>query len=182
MNLRFREMFVISLLTLGLLALVDIASAYAVSLKVWSSGETVRSSDLNANFAALNAYTGTITDARIDGAAQISHTKFKTPSLVAKAWLFVSSICTSSPCTKTESYGFGTITWNSMGNYTLNLTYGPKDVDYATIVTAKGTTGLDVYCMVVGQDATYVVIECQNSTGAIADAAFSVIIYDLEDP
>lgn len=182
MKLRFHEMFLIALMAVGMISFFDFASAWAVSLKVWSSGETIRSTDLNANFAALNAYTGTITDARIDGNAQISHTKLKTPSLVAKAWVFVSSSCTSDPCTKTESYGFDNINRSAAGKYTLNISYGPKDVDFATVVTAKGSASAKVFCMVTGQDSTYALIECQNDAGTFTDVAFSAIIYDLEDP
>lgn len=175
-------MFLIALLATGLMSFFHVAIAEAVSLKVWSSGETIRSADLNANFAAINLYTGSITDSRIDGAAAISHTKFKTPSLVAKAWLFVSGTCSADPCTKTESFGFGNINWTATGKYTLNLSYAPKDADFATVVTAKGVSTAGIYCMVTGQDSTYVLIECQNAAGTLANAAFSALVYDLEDP
>jgi len=182
MNLRFREMVVIALLAAGLIAVFNIGAAYAVSLKVWATGETIRSSDLNANFAALNAYTGTITDSRIDGNAQISHSKLKTPGLIPKAWVYVAIICTVSPCVKEESFGFGNINRTSTGKYTLNLSYGPKNTNFATLVTAKGNAGTNLYCMVTGQDGTSVLIECQNAAGTFTDAAFSVVVMDIDDP
>lgn len=183
MKLKFRELWIVALLATLLSNLLDIGVAQAVSLKIWSPGETIRAADLNTNFAALNAYTANITDDRIAVNAQISHSKMKTPSLIPKAWAFLSATCTSGNCAIAESYGISSITRSSAGVYTVNLSYGPSDGDFATFVTAKlPTTTNEVFCQVTSQDSPLVVVECSDDTGVATDTAFSVMIMDSENP
>lgn len=67
------------------------AVAAASTIKTWSGGETVRATDLNANFSHLHSNLGhghgaVITNSDVSASAAIAHTKLATPTLVPKAW------------------------------------------------------------------------------------------------
>ena len=183
MKLKFRDMMIIALLAMTLSWVANVGIAYATSLKVWSTGETIRSSDLNSNFAALNAYTGLITNARIAGNAAISHTKLATPALIPKAWVNVATTCTASPCTITESSGVSSVTWTSAGYHTVNLSVGLKNADYAAFAFPRlASATAKVFCQIDGQDTSFFIVKCFDNTGAATNVAFNAFVLDADDP
>lgn len=189
MKLKFPEMLIIAVMAAMLLSVINVGVAFATSLKVWTSGETIRSTDLNANFAALNAYTGLITNARIDAAAAISHTKMATPALIPKAYVQVgtSTPCSADPCTIVEGSGVSSVNWgcgaSTAGCYTVNLSVGLKDSDFATFITPRLNPATDTtYCQVTTNDTSFVTFQCFDDAGGNENVAFSVLIMDVDDP
>lgn len=183
MKLKFRDMLVIALMASALMWVAEVVPSFATSLKVWTSGETIRSSDLNSNFAALNAYTGLITNARIDPAAAISHTKLATPALLPKAFVQVGTTCGSSPCTITESSGVSSVTWTSTGYYTVNLSVGLKNANFAAFAFPRlSSATAKVFCQIDGQDLSFFIVKCFNDVGAATDVAFNALVMDADNP
>ncbi len=72
-----------------------VGAAIAGPIKVWSSGDVVLSTDLNANFQHIHdtmvgAHGARLVNGDISGAAAISHTKMATPALIPKSFAIIS--------------------------------------------------------------------------------------------
>ncbi len=118
--------------------------------KVWSSADTLRASDLNANFAYVLARaghtgTGAITNADIAASAAIATSKLAAGTLIPKAWGFNAS-CTSSAAANTTC---GTVTGNGLVFYASSGAAGTIRV-WTTALPTDATFGVQVSTMTAG--------------------------------
>lgn len=174
----------------GLLLAVFVAGvAAASSIKVWYAGETLTTTDLNANFAHIHStmvggHGPKLIDADVSSSAAISHTKLATPTLVLKQWgrvLVAGATCSITglgvPTGSTASCAYG-----SAGVYTLTIPSTGSISGAALIVTSNSTTS-DVMCHGVLTSTTSATIYCVGgtiaATGAAADSNFSYMIATL---
>ena len=151
------------------------------SLKVWSTGEIIRSTDLNSNFSTLNTTKvgGGVqaTNSDISSSAAISHTKLATPALVPKAWAYVVATCSSDPCTVAVSSGITTINRSGAGVYVAHLNSARADSYFAPFATPQDSGG--IYCVVGVTSTSAVTIRCFGGGGTTpTDTAFSLMILD----
>ena len=175
----------------GILAAILLAAVGTAStLKVWSTGEYLTSTDINANFAHIHSLMvgghGTrLMNADVNASADIAHSKLATPALLPKAWAAISS-CTGATdggsggaCTIIDSSVITTITAGTTGVYTVN--YPTRSGTYIGVfVTAYKTT--EVSCHVYSVGTASSVIHCITpSTGVAVDSAFSVMLMDTEN-
>lgn len=158
------------------------------ALKVWTSHETVLSTDLNSNFSQLSAGavgmgTALLTNAMVSASAAIAHSKLATPALIPKAQAFVGTACSSSPCTIDDGSGFSGITRTSTGLYV--GTYSSTLTATATVVITplmnQPADATHFYaCWVKAETTTTVTFTCGNADGstAVEDVAFSIVVWD----
>ena len=172
--------FRVALFTLLLVS----AIAAAGGIKSWSSGDTLTTTDLNANFAHIhNAMVGghgaRLVDADVSASAAIGYTKLQNGRGIARAWADVESICSADPCTISESLNVTSIARASEGVYTLTLAYTATDNVFAAFVSTSSSTILAL-CQGVSTSTTTATINCFEADGSIAveDAAFHVVIFD----
>ena len=170
-----------------LFATVLLIPLWAYALKTWTTGETIKATDLNSNFSTVNtAANALVMDAKVSSSATISHSKLATPALVPKAWAVVSTSCTGSGtvCTLAANSKVTSITSNSVtagAAIDVDLAYVPSNVNYAVVVTAIDT---DSVCYAGSFAATAIGttdfrISClANAGGAPASVKFSVLVMD----
>lgn len=177
MNRTFRSTLVIWLLTAGL------ASA---ALKVWVSGETIQSADLNSNFSQINATAGgLVTNARVSSTAAIASSKLAGYRLMPRMWASLTnnnSTCSTtqgSNCTETTA-GLGSIVGTGdAGTYEVRLGYTASNSDYAPqvgIQMAGSTTAAT--CGVYQLGTTNFTVRCLDIAGAPLNMGFTVVVYD----
>ena len=170
------------------LLVVAVPSAIAGAIKVWSTGETLSPTDLNANFAHLHAAVGhahgaVITNADIKSSAAIAHSKMATPGLLPKAWASIGGTvaCASSPCTITRQWPasyFSSVTRSATGLYVVNITSSRPNTSYLVMLTPISNV-FGVRCAVNDLGATSFYVYCFGDTGAVAnDAAFNIVLFD----
>lgn len=178
-------------------ALVAIA-AVAGPIKVWSNGEILSSSDLNAALSHLHASVGhghgpVIVNADISASAGIAQSKiaFSVPPI--KAFLTVGT--PGSPCTaagtctlfdtSTSALGTATVTRGATaGLYTLAWVTPLTDNNY-TVLTSS-LTGFAGFagCSITGHSTTGVSLQCYTIStatppvNAVADMVVSIVIQD----
>ena len=167
--------------------LVAAALFMAGPVKVWDSGESITSADLNATISHLHANLGhghgpVIVNADVATSAAISHSKLATPALVPKAWASITTACaTPATCTLVDSsVATGVVGTANPGEYTVSFpTRG--DANYGTVVNAFSATA-DVACHTSAQAATTATVICITpSTGAAVDAAFTFMLLDTSN-
>lgn len=176
----------------GLVLLIPLA-AYASLPKTWGA-EVLRYSDLNANFAhveaALRGGTHTaIVNADISASAAIAHTKLASPHGLPKAFALVSTgPCPNSGttnCTLSVSAGVTSVaSATTTGRYNVTLSPLPPTSNFAVLLTPinTGAPG-DIACSTAGHLGTpstpsFIVRCITASTGAAVDVAgfsFAVI-------
>lgn len=158
--------------------LLIVPLAYASSIKVWSTGETIRTADLNANFSHLHtAAEALITNAKVSSSAAIAHSKLATPALLPKAWASTSGVCSSTPCTIAASSGVASITRSGTGLYAVNWTTTRSDAAYGVLIQTHGV--LDALCILEPVvSTTQVNVDCISTANAAKDVGFTVLLLD----
>ena len=167
-----------------LFATVLLIPLWAYALKTWTTGETIKATDLNSNFSTVNtAANALVTDAKVSSSAAISHSKLATPALVPKAWAQVAPACAAGTCTISSGTGFSSIAYAGAGTgrYTVTFTTTRANTSYAPFVTTVGTNG---NCTVEGGTllTTSFVVACYDATGSAlsltGSMAFHVLVMD----
>ena len=160
------------LLALGLLVPLV---AYAGSIKSWSPGNVLRSSDLNANFShihsSLRGYGHTlITNADIDNNAAISPTKIAPSTLMPKVVGLVEGTTVSG------GSGISSVSSGSAGNYSVTLSVAPPNDNFMVFVQSHTN---NVYCSTVSHQvaAPQFVVRCNAGPGNDTNTNFSVLMF-----
>jgi hypothetical protein len=174
---------VIFVLGLGFAVLVPPGLALASAIKVWTTGETLRSADLNAVLAHIHnnmvgAHGARLTNADVNASAAIAHSKLQTPALIPKAWAYVQPSCGASPCSIAASSAVNSITRVSQGLYDVTLSYTPANVNFAVLVTP--TAGSAYLCRVsaIATSAPHFRLNCFDTVPAVQDTGFAVHVMD----
>lgn len=170
---------------LGFLAAVLFgAFATAGSIKTWSSGEYITSTDLNAALSHIHTtmvggHGPRLINADIASGAVISHSKLATPALLPKAWVSLTATCSAGTCTSVDSSVVTSVAYVSTGVYTVNFpTRGTAN--YGAIATAYGN--LLINCGVTAKAATTATVTCvTGTTGAVVNGAFTFMLLDTEN-
>lgn len=178
----------------GLLHLLGmvVSPAYASSIKSWTTGERIKATDINANFAHLHGTMvgghGTrLVDADVSSSAAIAHSKMATPALLPKVWAVVKATCTSSPCTIAANSGVSSITRASAGSYSVIPSSARADTSYGVIVTpvnpASAIAANAPTCYIEPLiSTTSFSVDCfENDFGAGADTGFTVMVLDNDN-
>lgn len=158
--------------------------AFAGAIKQWSSGETLTSADLNANFTHIHAnmvggHGARLVDADVSASAAISHSKMATPALIPKAWMSLETTCGAPPCTETKaaSSGVGVVSHTAAGQYSVTWSPARSDDHYAAVVTPlSGTAGI---CNLFAYSSVSAGVYCYTAnTGAATNMAFNIVLLD----
>lgn len=177
-------MKVVGILCILLLATLAVAS----SIKVWSGGEILRSSDLNSNFAHIHnnmvgGHGPRLVDADVSASAAIAHSKMATPALVPKAYAMVTNTPCATPatCTIQPSSGAGIsqiVGLAGTGTYRIDWSPARADAVYTVMLTCEGPT----FCVCTVEQATLgtasAFVDCFDAAGAAVDASFNVVMLD----
>lgn len=177
----------------GILAAVLLAAvASAGSIKVWTTGEYITAATINANFAHIhNLMVGghgpRLVNADVSGSAAISHSKLATPALLPKAWVTVSTVCSSGTCTMADNSGIASVAYvgvtdggTDVGDYSATFVTPRANANYAVIVSGVLGSG-DLFCSNTGRNAGNFLISCYNAAGAPTNGGFSAIVMDSEN-
>lgn len=166
-------------------AMLAASVAVASAIKVWSPGDTLSSTDLNANFAHIHSlmvggHGARLLDADVSASAAIAHSKMANPALLPKAYVYVASVCSSSPCTMNLSYGLTSVTRTGTGLYQLNLNPARTNATFGGVVSVMYCSGsppctCNYEAPVAG---TAYNIDCYDRTGAAKDVGFFVTLFD----
>lgn len=181
-----------------------VAPAAYAALKVWSTGEIIRTTDLNGNFSQVNtAASGLVTDSKVASNAAISSCKLNAASLVPVAWGFLSAACNGAAgagtnCTVAAQVGLltsggetGVDSTGTTGRYTVKFATTRVDTNYAAHVqpfTASGAAGTILpQCWVVDQTAADFTVQCRQyeaagDTSPDTNLGFSLIVLDQQAP
>lgn len=168
-----------------LAAVVVGASVTAGPIKVWSVGEYLTSTDLNANFQHIHTtmvggHGPRLMNSDVNSNARIAHSKLANPGVLPKLWAIVAN-CTSSPCTMQETSGITSVTRSGTGRY--DVQYPARlDDNIAPLVTSTGADAFK-HCAVVNYDKDSCGVECiaissDAGVNAYADDGFSIVIFD----
>ena len=164
-----------------------VGTAVAGSIKSWSNGEVLSSSDINSNFSHIHGtmvggHGARLVNADVASNAAIAHSKLATPALVPKAWAVVTSACAASPCVPGASAGAAaTITRTAGGSYVWTWSVARADANYAVFVTANSAAGTPPYaCYSTAPGTGSFNFFCYDGANppALQDAAFSVMVMD----
>lgn len=157
---------------------VDTVPGSGGAIKTWSTGETLTSTDLNANFAHIHSnmvggHGGRLVDADVNAAAAISTSKLAAKSLIPVAWASMTygSACAAGTCGLQASSGITSITYFGASAYTVTMSTTRTDTSYAVI--AMGQVGVVCYFnSASAPTATTFRVAC---TG---DTSFDVMVFD----
>lgn len=152
------------------------------SIKTWSTGERLTSSDLNANFNHIHSlmvggHGGRLVNADVSASAAISYTKIQNGTAIPRAFVEVAATCSASPCTMASSYNVTSVTRSGAGAYDINLAYTATDAAYAVVCGAGSTAGVPK-CTSSSSSTTVAQVATTNVAGAATDGSFSVVIFD----
>ena len=171
----------LSLVILSLLA----TGALAGAIKVWSSGETLTSAQLNANFAHLHSlmvggHGARLVDADVSPSAAIATTKLAGGPLIPRSWVtmtYTNGACGTgaAACTVTTSDSM-TITGSAVGVYNVALGYTAATATYPIIITPANAGSAKAFCLYYGQTINGFNILCADHTGAATDLGMSIVI------
>jgi hypothetical protein len=171
--------------TILVLVLLAAAAATAASIKVWSSGDLLSSSDLNANFAHIHntmvgGHGGRLVNSDVSPSAAIAHSKLANPILLPKAVANV-DYCTASPCTVADAkYNVSGVTRSAAGTYVVTFSSARPNTGYTSMVSARYDQ--NVHCVVVSWTVSAVTVACINgATGNDTDSAFTFLMFDDND-
>lgn len=161
-------------------ALVCGTIAYAGSIKTWSNGEVIQSTDLNTTLAHIHtAAEASITNAKVSTGAAIAHSKLATPALIPKVWAVV-ALCTTGTCTIQADSGINTVVAGvTDGEYTIDFDTDRANANYATFITTNGA--VSTFCSVTAYLTTGITIDCENDAGADTDVGFSIMVLDNDN-
>lgn len=174
------------LFILGAVLLAAVAGAG--SIKVWSTGEYITSTDLNANFAHIHnqmvgGHGARLVNADVSNSAAISHSKLATPALVPKAWAVIDTCVGStdggagSTCTVPDKSVVTSVTVGATGTYTVNFP-ARANANYGVLVNSH--TALSS-CGPTSRSTTSAGVYCWNSSNNAADSIFTFMLLDTEN-
>lgn len=173
-------------------AAIVLAATIAVggSIKVWSNGDWVLASDLNANFQHIHdtmvgGHGARLMNSDVSASAAITHSKLATPGLVPKAAFTIgsgSTACgTSTTCTTVGDSGLGkTVTsTGTAGTYVVTWSVARGNANYTVLVTTLYAAS-PVVCTLAGGTATvgFTVACFASTTGTATAAVVSVVMLD----
>lgn len=179
-----------ALIVIAALALFFGGTAVASTIKVWSTGETLKASDLNSNFAHIhNAMVGghgaRLVNGDVSATAAIAHSKLATPALVPKAWGVVGlggaclgAAAAGTACTVNASSQVTSVTSSGTdGLYRVNLAYNPSNTSFAVFVTADTN---DQVCFPESRatSAPHFLIRCRTYAPVAANTIFQFQVMD----
>lgn len=175
------------------MAVLAAAVASAGTIKVWTAGEYITATDLNANFAHIhNTMVGghgpRLVNADVSGSAAIAHSKLATPALLPKAWVTVLTACSSGTCTMVDNSGIAGVTYSgvtdggtAIGQYTVTFTTPRSAATYAVLTSAFNSAD-PRYCLTSAQNTGTFIINCYNGDGgAPANTGFTALVLDSEN-
>lgn len=168
-------------LTAVALALTLAGTVWGGAIKSWTTGETLRSADLNTNFEHLHntmvgGHGARLVNADVSTTAAIAHSKFASPGLVPKTWVYISAVCNASPCTIGADVDVTDVTRSGVGVYQVNFTSTKSNANYAMLVSYNNN--IDYNCVGDVPGTANMRVSCFNTAGAAADGMFSVLIMD----
>lgn len=163
--------------------------AQASSIKVWTFNEVLKATDLNNNFAHIhNTMVGGHGARLVAGDVATSLTV-----LFPDAWAMVGTpggtacdgaAAAGTACATIEQTGVTQVSANnSVGQYRVNLSYSPAN---ASFIVVFGSHTADHECQTTGAftsgagdvNGTNFLVECNDMTGAAANAVFSFVLMD----
>lgn len=154
------------------------------AIHTWSSGETLTSSDLNANFAHIHNYMvgghgGRLVNADVSASAAIASTKIQYGGGIAKSHVgvYVACGCGAAPCfcTLNNPYNVTSVQKTATGTYrvTWNFTAAKTPNVQVTTVTSGNI------CTTATPTTTTVDITCVDlDTPAATDSAFTFTLWE----
>lgn len=161
------------------------------AIKTWSTGETLTSADLNANFAHIHnlmvgGHGGRLLDADVNAGAAIASSKLAGYRLLPRAWVQVGdptsggAVCAAGTCTLAAQQNVTSVAWVSTGVYNVTLAYTPSNANFMAIANAVDSSGSDIYCMVrsLSAAAPHAVISCQDAAAVQTDSKPALVVYD----
>jgi hypothetical protein len=165
----------------GLLVFVSLPSD-AGSIKTWSTHETLRASDINANFSHIhNEMVGgegaRLVNADVSASAAIAHSKLATPALLPKAMAVMTTTCTAGTCALAASSGVTSIAFVSTGVYTVTIPARLNAV-YGATVTPHLVT---LQCYTDTYTTTTFAIRCTDFASGVKNGAFTVAVFDNDN-
>lgn len=154
--------------------------AFATLPHTFSSGNTLTASklmdDLNHLESGLRGGTHTaIVNADISGSAGIAHSKLATPTLVPKAWAYISDAIPSIG----EGSGVSAVARPGVGNYNITLSANPANTVFAVIVTPMTSASLMCTAHTFAVAAPHFQISCQDDTSAATSVDLMFTYFDL---
>lgn len=175
-------------------------SAYAGAIKTWNTNDTLRSTDLNANFDHIHnrmvgGHGARLIDSDVNASAAISHTKLKQPGLIPKAMAAIVA-CDGAAAGGTACAGafngtnVASIQANgAAGVYRVNLSFNPPNTGYMAMVTCFNATSCycttDTYSTTtaVFPGAPHFYVRCWDGAvpAAINNVGFIVTVYDNDN-
>lgn len=160
--------------------------AFSSSIKVWASGESLSTADLNGNFAHIHnlmvgGHGARLVNADVNASAAIAHSKLATPALVPKAWAVQPAVCDGGTCIPTAQVRIPSITRTGHGTYDINLDPAMTNNAYATVLTVEYCEATNTPCTCTvgatkGTSAFY--ISCFDRSGNLSDIGLSIIVMD----
>lgn len=174
------------LFILGAVLLAAVAGAG--SIKVWSTGEYITATDINANFTHIHSqmvggHGGRLLNADVSSSAAISHAKLATPALLPKAWA-VTDTCVGSTdggagstCTVPDKSVVTSVTVGATGTYTVNFP-ARANANYGVLVNSH--TSLSS-CGPTARTTTTTTVYCWNSSNNPTDSIFTFMLLDTEN-
>lgn len=181
-----------------IIIIVAVCTAAVITLagpvKSWSAGETIVSSDINANFQHIHnlmvgGHGARLVNSDVSGSAAIAHSKLATPSLIPKAFGIMSPACDGGTCAWTLQQGFtSTVTRVANGQYDLFFQTTRADAVYAPLISVTDSIGAanhaNADCYTATQTTSKFRVLCtdQVQDGGPAryfeDIPFSVTVFD----
>lgn len=163
--------------------------AVASSIKTWSTGETLKASDLNANFQHLhNSMVGghgaRLVDADVNAAAAIAHSKMATPALLPKAIAQMTTcVCADAADATTCTLGLSSRVTSiksggTAGTCRVTLAYTPSNTNFVVNVTPYGTSNRSCYVISKSTSAPHFVVTCTDLAAGAAETAFDISVWD----
>lgn len=174
--------------------------ALASGIKNWSSGETIRSADLNSNFnhihnTMVGGHGARLTDSDVSSTAAIQHSKMQYPALLPKAWVRTNGACAAGGgapvvCTLDSSSRVQAVVGvdSVLGFYRVYLSYQPANANFMVQATPHGSangtcrvisTAVGTDYAVGGKGATAQVnVQCVDLAAGVQNLEFGVVVFD----
>lgn len=151
------------------------------AIKVWSSGEDITSTDLNANFAHIHnkmvgGHGARLVDADVSPTANITTSKLAAYRFIPKAW--VVGQCNGTTCVILESENVTSVA-RSGGNNTVTLAYTPTNATFATVISYNTGKG---FCNTQGlsTSAPQITAHCYDDTGTTVEGVYTILVFDAD--
>lgn len=153
------------------------------AIKTWSSGETLTSADLNANFQHIHnlmvgGHGARLVDSDISSLANISSSKLAAYRALPRAWVYATN-CTGASCTVSASYNVTSIARSGAGRYTVTLSYTATNVVFAVVCSENSVAAVSLaFVDAVPASTTTFGMALNDTAGTPVDRNFSCVVYD----